>query len=144
MKSEKTRHFDRVPIITEDNISIEFCRLGFSPREKSLEILLWVSNRFEEPIEVWIKEIIVNGVKVSDLGWESMYFDTYGVDDRDYSHVIIDKLGCQDICSYKNVNCLEFAVTVIDAECVELYCSSKIKILCDIQKESYEVVVLKS
>ena len=144
MKIEKARHFDKIPIITEDNISIEFCRLGFLPRENSLEILLWVSNRFEEPIEVWIREVIVNGKKVSDLGWESLYFDTYGVDASDYSHVIIDKFSCQDICSYKNVNCFEFTVVVIDAECVELSCSKKIKILCDIQKESYEVVVLKS
>ena len=144
MKSVKTRHFETIPIITEDNVNVEFCRLGFAPREKSLEILLWVSNRFEEPIEVWIKEITVNGGKVNELGWKSMYFDAYGVDDFDYSHVVIDNFGCQDICSYKDVNCLEFAVVVTDAECVELYCSSRVKILCDIQKESYEVAVLKS
>ena len=137
MCSSKLKRKCLIPLINEENVYVDFARVEFYPKEKIIELWLWVKNRFSESIYVSFKNVYVNNKKVyADYALDEL------VDGKgDYLKMTLHGEGLKDVGTYSELERAEFKVEIADAEVKPLLWSSRVEILLDMKHETYDVNV---
>lgn len=138
--------FHPIPAIDYEGAQVEFCGVTFCTKEKYIELGFWMKNELLDELWVFIETFVINGMLINeevigdDIDEEYFFLGEYKAGKADYSYVVINEEILRGICSYEEIETIEFKIEISDSD-VSILCNpEKYTILCDVKHEKFQVV----
>lgn len=132
-EADDVEEFEDIRILDEVDCSVDFCGLEIDKTEESIEVKIWVYNKSDSQNNVWLKDLEINGIHVSNFE-EIGEIDSYEGEFMEY------QINSEEMpVPFERVRTLRFSVEIDDEDNSELFTSEMISMSINTELETFNV-----
>lgn len=125
--------FEDIRILDEVDCSVDFCGLEIDKTEETIEVKIWVYNKSDSQNNVWLKDLEINGIHVSNFE-EIGEIDSYEGEFMEY------QINSEEMpVPFERVRTLRFSVEIDDEDNSELFTSEMISMSINTELEIFSI-----